>query len=62
MARNLYRLGGWAFANRRKVVLAWVAVLGLVIAGASTFSGEFSTKFDVPGTESQRAQDLLHEK
>ena len=33
-----------------------------MIACASAFSGQFSTKFEVPGTESQRAQDLLHEK
>jgi RND superfamily putative drug exporter len=44
------------------VLLAWVLVLGLVIASAASFSGTFSTKFEVPGTESQRAQDLLHEK
>ena len=62
MATYLYRLGGWAFDNRRKVLLGWLAVLGLVIASASAFSGEFSSKFEVPGTESQRAQDLLHEK
>jgi putative drug exporter of the RND superfamily len=62
MATYLYRLGGWAFDNRRKVLLGWVAVLALVVAGAGAFKGEFSTKFEVPGTESQRAQDLLHEK
>lgn len=62
MATYLHRLGGWAFDNRRKVLLGWLVVLGLVIASASAFSGQFSSKFEVPGTESQRAQDLLHEK
>jgi uncharacterized membrane protein YdfJ with MMPL/SSD domain len=62
MASYLYRLGGWAFDNRRKVLVGWLVVLGLVIASAAAFSGKFSTKFEVPGTESQRAQDLLHEK
>ena len=62
MATYLYRLGGWAFDHRRKVLLGWIAVLALVTASAAAFSGQFSTKFEVPGTESQRAQDLLHEK
>jgi uncharacterized membrane protein YdfJ with MMPL/SSD domain len=62
MATYLHRLGGWAFDNRRKVLLGWLLVLVLVIASASAFSGQFSDKFEVPGTESQRAQDLLHEK
>jgi putative drug exporter of the RND superfamily len=62
MATYLYRLGRWAFDNRRRVLLGWLAVLGLVFASASAFRGEFSSKFEVPGTESQRAQDLLHEK
>jgi RND superfamily putative drug exporter len=62
VATYLYRLGGWAFDHKRKVLLAWVLVLGLVIVSAASFSGTFSTKFEVPGTESQRAQDLLYEK
>ena len=59
MATYLYRLGGWAFDNRRKVLSAgwWCSLL--VIASAAAFSGQFSTKFEVPGTESQQAQDLL---
>jgi RND superfamily putative drug exporter len=62
MAAYLYRLGRWAFDNRKKVLLGWVAVLALVIASAGAFSGQFSEKFEVPGTESQQAQDLLYEK
>jgi putative drug exporter of the RND superfamily len=62
VARYLYRLGGWAFDNRRKVLAGWVTVLVLVAFSASAFSGTFSTKFEVPGTESQQAQDLLYEK
>jgi RND superfamily putative drug exporter len=62
MARHLYRLGGWAFDHRRKVLVGWVVALALVIAAAGAFSGQTVNKFEVPGTESQQAQDLLREK
>jgi RND superfamily putative drug exporter len=62
MATYLYRLGGWAFRRRRTVLLAWITVLGLVVASAAAFSGQTNSKFSVPGTESQQAQDLLEQK
>ena len=62
MATYLYRIGGWAFDHRRTVLGIWIAVLVLVGASAAMFSGRTSDKFEVPGTESQQAQDLLHEK
>jgi uncharacterized membrane protein YdfJ with MMPL/SSD domain len=62
VATFLYRVGGWAFQNRRKVLAGWLATLVLVVASMFAFSGEFSSKFEVPGTESQQAQDLLTEK
>jgi putative drug exporter of the RND superfamily len=62
VATYLYRLGGWAFDHRRKVLAGWVLLLVAVGFAAASFSGQFSSKFEVPGTESQRAQDLLHEK
>ena len=62
MATRLYRLGGWAFQNRKKVLVAWLLVLVAVFASAAAFSGKTSNEFSVPGTESQVAQDLLEEK
>jgi RND superfamily putative drug exporter len=62
MATFLYRLGSWAFEHRRRVIVAWVLVLGLVVASAAAFSGKTNDKFTVPGTESQRAQELLEQK
>jgi uncharacterized membrane protein YdfJ with MMPL/SSD domain len=62
MATYLHRLGGWAFDNRKKVLLGWLVVLVAVVFSASTFSDDYSSKFEVPGTESQQAQDLLYEK
>jgi membrane protein YdfJ len=62
VATYLYRLGGWAFRRRRTVLCAWIVVLGLVGASAAVFSGQTSNKFEVPGTESQQAQELLEKK
>src|SRR5262245_66511724 len=62
MATYLYRLGSWAFTHRRRVLGAWIVVLVAVGAGAVAFKGETNNKFEVPGTESQRAQTLLEEK
>jgi len=62
MATYLYRLGRWTFDHRWKTVGIWLVVLVGVFAAATAFKGETNDKFDVPGTESQRAQDLLHEK
>src|SRR5262245_16029431 len=62
MASYLHRLGGWAFEHRRTVVLAWIAVIAVVFTCAAAFSGQTSDKFEVPGTESYRAQQVLEEK
>jgi putative drug exporter of the RND superfamily len=62
VATYLYRLGGWAYARRRWVVGAWALGLGAIVACAMAFGGQTSNKFEVPGTESQQAMDLLEKK
>jgi putative drug exporter of the RND superfamily len=62
MAKHLYRLGGWAFDNRWKVLGGWLVVLVAVVMCAAAFAGETNDEFTVPGTESQEAQDLLEER
>ena len=59
MASVLYRLGGWTFDHRRLVVAIWVAVVLGFGALAAAVGGSQSNSFTVPGTESQRALDLL---
>jgi RND superfamily putative drug exporter len=55
----LVRLGRRCFRRRRLVFATWiVVVIGLGVA-AATAGGSTTTVFDVPGTESQRAFDLL---
>lgn len=59
MARLLQRLGYLAVRRRRLVLATWL--IGLVALGglAGAFKGTFSDAFEVPGTESQRAMELI---
>ena len=59
MATFLYRLGHFSVRRRRLVLGLWLVLLVGVAAAASTFGGETSDKLTMPGTESQRAFDLL---
>ncbi|MFD8966905.1 MMPL family transporter [Streptomyces sp. NPDC059568] len=59
MATFLYRLGRLAFRRRRLMLLAWTAVLVAAGIGVSSVSGGTTDDFTLPGTQSQRAIDLL---
>src|SRR5918994_1089000 len=55
-------LAAWCHDQRRTVIGLWVAAF-VVSAGLwGTAAGEFANNFSLPGTESQRAYDLLKEK
>ncbi|WP_371678177.1 MMPL family transporter [Streptomyces sp. NBC_01276] len=62
MATFLYRLGRGAFRRRGLVALVWVALLFAAVFGAATASAPTSGSFSIPGTEAQKAFDLLDEK
>ncbi|MFF9146219.1 MMPL family transporter [Streptomyces sp. NPDC014861] len=62
MATFLYKLGRTAFRRRRLVALLWVALLALAGVGAATAPAATSSSFSIPGTEAQRAFDLLEER
>ncbi|MFI8183519.1 MMPL family transporter [Actinacidiphila glaucinigra] len=62
MATFLYRTGRFAFRRRHFVVLIWVALLALAGVGAANAPAAGSSSFSVPGTESQKAFDLLDER
>jgi len=59
MAAFLYRFGHCMFRRRGLVVIIWAVVLAGLGAGAATLSGPVSNSVSIPGTESQRALDLL---
>ncbi|KAB2352694.1 MMPL family transporter [Actinomadura rudentiformis] len=62
MATFLYRLGRFSYRRRKLVAALWVGLLVLFGVGAATLSGPTSNNFSIPGTESQKAIDLLEER
>ncbi|MFJ4473175.1 MMPL family transporter [Streptomyces sp. NPDC089424] len=62
MATFLYRLGRFAFRRRGLVTLLWVLIVFGVGAAASSAPTPPTEQFSMPGTESQKAFDLLQEK
>jgi putative drug exporter of the RND superfamily len=53
------RLARLAYRRRGRVLLAWLAVFGIMTALSAAFGGEFAADYSAPGSDSQRAQDLL---
>lgn len=62
MATFLYRLGRFSFRRRRLVLMLWIAVLAAVGIGAASVSASTSDAFAIPGTQSQKALDLLEKE
>ncbi|MFF4062320.1 MMPL family transporter [Streptomyces sp. NPDC001668] len=62
MATFLYQLGRLAFRRRHFVALMWVALLTLAGVGAFSAPAAGSTSFSIPGTEAQKAFDLLEQR
>ncbi|MDX3638854.1 MMPL family transporter [Streptomyces sp. MB09-02B] len=62
MATFLYKLGRLAFRRRHFAVLIWVALLTLAGVGAASAPAAGSTSFSIPGTEAQKAFDLLEQR
>src|ERR687894_168929 len=55
-------LAAWCHDRRRTVIGLWVAAFFLFAALWATAAGDYINNFRLPGTESQRAYDLLKEK
>src|SRR3546814_2415794 len=59
MSTLLYRLAHWCVRRRRIVLAAWLTALIGAVALAVVADGEASSAFEMPGTESQAAAELL---
>ncbi|WP_371579626.1 MMPL family transporter [Streptomyces sp. NBC_01314] len=62
MATFLYKLGRLAFRRRHFVALIWVALLTLAGVAAASAPAAGSSSFSIPGTEAQKAFDLLEQR
>ncbi|MGH2588737.1 MAG: MMPL family transporter, partial [Dehalococcoidia bacterium] len=52
----------FCYRRRRYVVAGWVVLLIGLLALSGVFGGDYRTEFKLPGSESQRALDLLKER
>jgi putative drug exporter of the RND superfamily len=57
----LQRLARFCYRRRWRVLGAWVVLLAGLFALNSTVGGKFLDEFDLPGSESQEAVDLMEE-
>ncbi|WP_030731190.1 MMPL family transporter [Streptomyces sp. NRRL F-2890] len=62
MSTFLFRIGRWSFAHRRIVLAIWLLVAVVAIGAATASGGKTNDNFTIPGTESQRATNLLSER
>ncbi|MFJ4909990.1 MMPL family transporter [Streptomyces sp. NPDC093249] len=62
MAALLHRLGRFAHRYRSLVVLVWISLLTLGGVAAARAPAAGPASFALPGTESQRAHDLIDER
>jgi len=55
----MLNLARWCIAHRRRVVVTWVAVAVVITVVAQAVGRNYASVFSLPGTQSQRALDLL---
>ncbi|MFF0306559.1 MMPL family transporter [Streptosporangium sp. NPDC004379] len=61
MSGLLGRLGSWCARHGGAVLALWVAVAVLLTAGSLLFPGPVNNNVAIPGTDAQRAHDLMRE-
>src|SRR2546421_5039234 len=56
------RLASFSHDRRRVIVAVWIAAIAAALALAAGAGGGYVNNFTLPGTESQRALDLLNSR
>jgi uncharacterized membrane protein YdfJ with MMPL/SSD domain len=62
MGSALWRVGGWCFRHRWRVIGAWGLAIVALASLALAFKQPLSTNVTIPGTEAQQALDLLNQQ
>ena len=52
----------WCANNPWKVVLGWVGIIVLLIVLVATIGGSLKDEFEIPGSDTQRATDLIEQE
>jgi RND superfamily putative drug exporter len=58
----LERLARWSYTHRWRMLGIWIVALVAIITLGNTAGGDYSSDFSLPGSESQKAFDLLEER
>jgi putative drug exporter of the RND superfamily len=58
----LARLGDFLFRRRGRVIVAWIVAFAAIVALVPSIAGEYDAEFSNPGSESQRANDLIESR
>jgi len=58
----LYRLGGWCARHPWPVIGLWLVAVAVIAGAAVSWGASSSENIEIPGTESQRAIDLLQRR
>src|SRR3712207_117465 len=62
MSSLLYLIGSWAARHPWRVIAGWLLVGAVVTALAGSFGGAMQDSFKIPGSDTQRTNDLLSER
>jgi putative drug exporter of the RND superfamily len=58
----LARLGDFLFRRRGRVIVAWIVAFAAIVALVPGIAGEYNASYENPGSESQRASDLIESR
>ena len=59
---GLARLARWFAYHPWRTILGWVAIIVVLVGLVATIGGSLKDEFDIPGSDTQRATDLIESK